>query len=206
MSKQNKNRMYENPVMEFLSISGPKMMIAYHLINISALLIIGIMTLYIENSGLLLIGFFLSGVSMWSITEYIMHRFIFHFERDYKIVKAFHYAMHGYHHEKPNDVNRLFMPPVPSTLILLLFFGLFYILIGRYAWIFLSGFELGYLLYALIHYSIHTRKAPTLLKSLWQHHILHHYKTPEKAYGVSSRLWDRVFRTMPDNQMKNNDL
>lgn len=202
MSAQKKYKMYENPIMEFLSISGPKMMITYHLIIICTLLIIGIRTLYPANSWLLLIGIFVSGLIIWSITEYIMHRFIFHFERDNKIVKAFHFAMHGYHHEKPNDENRLFMPPVPATLFLLVFFALFYLIIGVYAWIFLPGFELGYLLYSFIHYSIHTRKAPMPLKDLWHHHILHHYKTPEKAYGVSSRFWDRVFRTMPEDQMK----
>jgi hypothetical protein len=30
MSAQKKYKMYENPIMEFLSISGPKMMITYY--------------------------------------------------------------------------------------------------------------------------------------------------------------------------------
>jgi len=46
MSTQKKNKIDENPIMGFLLISRPKMMITYHLIIISALLIIGIRTLY----------------------------------------------------------------------------------------------------------------------------------------------------------------
>ncbi|MDZ7659917.1 sterol desaturase family protein [Fodinibius sp.] len=31
----------------------------------------------------------------------------------------------------------------------------------------------------------------------YRHHTLHHYKYPDKAFGVSTTLWDRVFGTMP---------
>jgi sterol desaturase/sphingolipid hydroxylase (fatty acid hydroxylase superfamily) len=31
-----------------------------------------------------------------------------------------------------------------------------------------------------------------------QQHMHHHFKTPNKRFGVSSPLWDYVFGTMPD--------
>jgi hypothetical protein len=31
--------------------------------------------------------------------------------------------------------------------------------------------------------------------------MLHHYKTPNERYGVSSPTWDVVFRTMPEEGM-----
>ncbi|MGB3618930.1 MAG: sterol desaturase family protein, partial [Catalinimonas sp.] len=32
---------------------------------------------------------------------------------------------------------------------------------------------------------------------LWVHHSIHHFKDDERAFGVSSPLWDWVFGTMP---------
>ncbi len=34
-------------------------------------------------------------------------------------------------------------------------------------------------------------------KYLWRHRSLHHYKHPDKAFGVSNTFWDSVFGTMP---------
>jgi sterol desaturase/sphingolipid hydroxylase (fatty acid hydroxylase superfamily) len=36
------------------------------------------------------------------------------------------------------------------------------------------------------------------MKPLWRNHHLHHYKDEGKGFGVSTTLWDRVFRTMFD--------
>jgi sterol desaturase/sphingolipid hydroxylase (fatty acid hydroxylase superfamily) len=33
------------------------------------------------------------------------------------------------------------------------------------------------------------------------HHVLHHYHDPEKGYGVSSPLWDYVFRTVDPTEV-----
>jgi len=33
-------------------------------------------------------------------------------------------------------------------------------------------------------------------------HAIHHYKYPEKAFGVSSPLWDFVFGTLPRTKQK----
>lgn len=198
MSTKPRLRMYNNPIMELLSQSGPKLMITFHLILISIQIYYGLSVLQSDNSLFKLFLVFATGIIFWSLAEYLLHRKLFHLEGNTKMIKAFHYAMHGYHHEQPNDANRLFMPPVPASLFLSLFFGLFYMIIGKFVWFFMPGFELGYLMYSFIHYSIHTHKAPRLLQQLWHHHIIHHYKEPDKAYGVSSRFWDRVFRTLPD--------
>lgn len=191
--------MFKNPVMELLSISGPKMMVTYHLIVISAVLGIGFYKLLPDGYSVWqILGVFFGAIFVWSIAEYFMHRYLFHYVNDNKYVKGFHYAMHGYHHEQPNDTNRLFMPPVPASLFLLAFFGIFYLIMGKFAWAFLPGFEFGYLMYSFTHYSIHTRKAPKGREKLWHNHLIHHYKEPEKAFGVSSIMWDKVFHTLPE--------
>jgi sterol desaturase/sphingolipid hydroxylase (fatty acid hydroxylase superfamily) len=130
-----------------------------------------------------------------------MHRFLFHFKRENRLINAFHYAMHGHHHKNPSDKNHMFMPPAPAFIFIMLFFGLFYLLMGNFTFYFLPGFEIGYLIYSLIHYSVHNHVASKgFMKYLWIHHAKHHYQTPEKAFGVSSTLWDFVFNTMPKNE------
>jgi dihydroceramide fatty acyl 2-hydroxylase len=34
-------------------------------------------------------------------------------------------------------------------------------------------------------------------KYLKRYHMMHHFKTPQARYGVSSPVWDVVFRTKP---------
>lgn len=189
--------MYDNPVLEVLSMSGPKMMIVFHVIVAAAFLYGGFQQVPSISVPTLLLLFF-SGLLFWTFTEYIMHRYVFHWVGHSKLGKAFHYAMHGYHHDHPTDYNRLFMPPVPAALFLGAFFGVFYLLLGSYAWFFTPGFEIGYLLYAMVHYAVHTKVNLPFLAPLSLHHDLHHFRSPDKAYGVSSRFWDRVFGTLPE--------
>lgn len=183
--------------MELLSKSGPIMMTVFHALVIGATLSYGYsLNDEIHSIGTIALIFFLGFIS-WSLGEYTMHRFLFHIESKNRFVKSFHYAMHGYHHRFPNDIKRLFMPPVPALLFLSIFFGMFYLLIGSYAWYFLPGFEFGYLVYSFVHYSIHKKGLVKYFKGLGHHHIVHHYKAPEKAFGVSTTFWDRIFKTMP---------
>jgi len=61
-----------------------------------------------------------------------------------------------------------------------------------------AAFMTGYLAYDLIHYATHHWPMKSGIgKFLTQYHLKHHYKTPDARYGVSSPLWDKVFRTMP---------
>jgi len=192
MAQKTNYRMYDNIFLEILSLSSPWVMIPFHLTVISLQLFIGL------NKDIHLgFGLFLFGVFSWSLAEYVMHRWLFHLELKHSLVKAFHFAMHGYHHKEPRDTNRLYMPPIPALLFLGVFWVLFSLFFGQGAWFFLAGFELGYLFYSTVHFLVHTRKAPKYFTWLWHHHLIHHYKEPERAYGVSSRFWDRIFRTMP---------
>lgn len=149
---------------------------------------------------------FLVGLITWSLFEYLLHRYLFHLsETAFKGSARLTYILHGVHHEYPNDAQRTLMPFVPKVLFSLVFFGIFYLLLGKFGPFFSAGFIIGYYLYSIIHYSIHRFKAPKMLKSLWTHHHLHHHLHDDKAFGVSSVLWDKVFDTMPpqyDNKPK----
>jgi sterol desaturase/sphingolipid hydroxylase (fatty acid hydroxylase superfamily) len=201
MSAQDQTKMFKNPILELLSKSNPPMMICFHLILTGSFFYIGIRKNIFKSEPLIILGFFALGLITWTLTEYLMHRYVFHFEKENKLIKAFHYAMHGHHHENPKDREHMFMPPLPSFIFVMIFFGLFYILIGQSAFYFLPGFEIGYLIYSLIHFYVHNHVASKgIMKNLWMHHAKHHYQTPEKAFGVSSTFWDWVFNTMPTDK------
>ncbi|HRN79392.1 MAG TPA: sterol desaturase family protein [Ferruginibacter sp.] len=149
---------------------------------------------------------FLAGMFFWSFTEYIMHRFVFHSHPKSERGKRIAYVMHGNHHEFPRDKERLFMPAVPSVLLASIFFSLFYLAMGKFAFSFFPGFMLGYLMYGSMHYAIHAWNPPfKWMKGLWRNHHLHHYKHEDLGFGVSSTLWDHVFGTMFDLKKEKED-
>jgi sterol desaturase/sphingolipid hydroxylase (fatty acid hydroxylase superfamily) len=78
----------------------------------------------------------------------------------------------------------------------------FSLLFGKLTFIFLAGFILGYLVYANIHFYIHLHRPIKRFSFFWRHHSLHHYKYPDKAFGVSSPLWDIIFGTMPPRKQR----
>ena len=154
---------------------------------------------------------FVAGMFCWTLFEYTIHRFVFHFFAESERAKKIIYLIHGNHHEYPRDKERLFMPAVPSLLIASAIFSLMYAI----AWLFNStanvfaffpGFLLGYLMYGSMHYAIHAWNPPfKWMKPLWRNHHLHHYKNVELGFGVSSTLWDHVFGTMFDLKKEKED-
>ena len=61
------------------------------------------------------IGLVAGGWLFWTLTEYWMHRIIFHFEPERGLGARLHWIIHGVHHDHPNDPLRLVMPPSVSV-------------------------------------------------------------------------------------------
>lgn len=157
-------------------------------------------------SGISITFIFSGGFVFWTFFEYVMHRFVFHLVTENPRTKRIAYVMHGNHHEFPRDRQRLFMPAVPSIIISSVVFLFMYVLMGNYSFSFFSGFILGYLLYASMHYAIHAWSPPfKWMKPIWRNHHLHHYKNDDKGFGVSSHLWDKVFGTSFDLRKEKED-
>ena len=136
------------------------------------------------------------GFAIWTLLEYVIHRYAFHYEPKTRIGKQFHFVVHGVHHDYPNDAKRLVMPPAVSIPLAIIFYGLFIFLFGCTAAAIWGGFAGGYVCYDSIHYAIHhfpMKSSP--LNRLKQHHLRHHYHDDHSGYGVSSPLWDYIFRT-----------
>ncbi len=141
---------------------------------------------------------FAAGFTFWTFAEYILHRFLFHYQPKSTIGKRIHFIIHGVHHDYPNDAKRLVMPPLLAAILALPFYFLFHAIFGNTVvfYSFSAGFLTGYLTYEMMHYTLHHAniKHP-IFKKLKQHHMIHHFQEPEKGFGVSSKLWDIVFKT-----------
>lgn len=141
---------------------------------------------------------FFGGFFFFTFIEYLMHRYLYHLPATSPKKEKFVYTMHGVHHDYPKDKSRLAMPPMISLILATIFFIIYRSLMGDYVFGFLAGFLMGYTAYLSIHYSIHAFNVPkNFLKVLWHHHSIHHYRESDRAFGVSSPLWDVVFGTMP---------
>ncbi len=146
---------------------------------------------------------------VWTLVEYLMHRFIFHYHPRTERLQRAVFLFHGVHHAQPLCKTRLVMPPAMSVPLSFLFFGLFYlvlvVLAGARAWFLpaFAGFVLGYLIYDLLHYGLHHGrfKGGYLAMCRFQH-MQHHGTCPAMRYGVSSPLWDYVFGTMPEERFR----
>jgi sterol desaturase/sphingolipid hydroxylase (fatty acid hydroxylase superfamily) len=141
--------------------------------------------------------YFGSGFLVWTATEYLLHRFIFHYYPSSEWGKRIHFIFHGVHHDYPRDKMRLVMPPSASIPLASLFYYLFSLFVsGATLYAFFPGFLLGYLVYDILHYAMHHYNFKSgIMKRIKQHHMLHHYQDPHKGFGVSSSLWDEVMRT-----------
>ena len=141
--------------------------------------------------------FFIIGLAVWTSTEYIMHRFIFHYHPTSEFGKKIHFIFHGVHHDYPRDKMRLVLPPSVSIPLATAFYFLFAsFLAPQLLFAFFPGFLLGYLIYDMLHYAMHHHNFKSgIMKKVKQHHMLHHYQDPNKGFGVSSSLWDIILRS-----------
>jgi len=195
IKNKGQGRLFQSEYMEMMTKTHPLVIFSIYLPVIFFLLYYGYA--YFSFSSLKIIGLFLAGVLTWTLFEYTMHRFVFHFVTENPRLKKIVYTIHGVHHEYPRDRERLFMPPIPSLIIATLLFTVMYGAMSWQALAFFPGFLVGYLAYGSMHYAIHAYTPPKGLKALWRNHHLHHYKYPELGFGVSSVIWDHVFRTIP---------
>lgn len=142
---------------------------------------------------------FLLGLFLWTFAEYVSIRFVFHSTTLNYIFKNSFLDFHHHHHLHPKDKKFLFIPLPLAALIFIIGPGFGFLLAGNHAVPAVAGFLAGYLLFTILHYSEHHYDSSQIpfLKPLWQNHFLHHNLYPDKAFGVTTQWWDKVFGTMP---------
>jgi len=167
-----------------------------------------IVLLFVTGAGRLglleALAYALGGYAFWTLTEYWLHRVVFHFEPEEGLGARLHWMIHGVHHDHPNDPLRLVMPPSASVPLALLFYGLFVLALGPEAATgFGAGFLAGYLAYDMIHYHVHHHRPTTWAgRKLRELHMRHHFQDDETGFGVSAPWWDVVFRTQPHRRAR----
>lgn len=195
VSKKNESvRMFKSDFMEFFSHVHPATPLVLYLPVVAYMLYAAFGPSRL--SILAVAGLFVLGVLIWTLLEYIIHRWIFHYEPETAIGKKLHFIVHGVHHDYPNDGRRLVMPPAVSIPLAIVFWLLFAVTLGRFAPAVSAGFGFGYICYDSIHYAIHHFPMKRGI-GLWlkQYHLRHHFHDDHAGYGVSNPLWDHVFRT-----------
>ncbi len=128
------------------------------------------------------------GLGLWTLGEYFLHRFPYH------IIKGPLSVGHGLHHDQPKA-----LLGVPWYLTAVVLVGLFY---GLSSWfskesvgVVMGSFWLGYIGYCLVHHSVHHWNFNnSIFKELRRHHLVHHVHA-DYNLGITTKFWDKVFRT-----------
>lgn len=195
--KRTTCRMFDTPLIEFFSRINPLSPFAFWLP------VMGLLSYWVVAGGMA-VGLFtllvVAGWLAWTLAEYLLHRYVFHFVGPTGWMRRFHFIAHGVHHDFPQDAQRLVMPlgvSIPLGLLFFLFADLF--LARPVACALLVGFGGGYLIYDGVHYFTHHLKARSRIgKFLKRYHMVHHHAGVEGLFGVSQPIWDYVFGTQHD--------
>lgn len=154
-----------------------------------------------EHTGSQVIQLFANGLVLWTIYEYLFHRFAFHMERalpDHPVAFTLHFLMHGVHHFLPMDRYRLVMPPLLlASLSVPVVTFLVWLLDWSVTCGLLAGTYTGYIIYDMMHYYFH--HGPSIagyLARMKRYHMDHHYVDPNLGFGVSNMTWDAFFDTL----------
>jgi len=141
------------------------------------------------------------GLFMWTLMEYLLHRFLFHLDKylpNNRVALTLHFLLHGIHHYLPMDRLRLVMPPTLFIILATPFWRFAHTIIW-YNWYAATaafcGGIFGYICYDLTHYFLHHRTLPSYWRELKKYHLQHHFMDYENGFGVTSRFWDRIFGT-----------
>jgi hypothetical protein len=213
-------RMFGSDLLERLSHVHPAVPHVLYLPVITVMLVLAVRA---GQRPLEIAGLVAGGALVWSLLEYVIHRFVFHpppwIEDETRAITAslppaqavipalpswrhkFYFLVHGVHHDYPNDSGRLVMPPSVSIPLAVIFYALFQWLIGPLTPAAFAGLVGGYLAYDTTHYLTHHSPGKTALgRYQKKRHFRHHYYDSTRNFGVSSPLWDVIWGTMGRNR------
>lgn len=153
------------------------------------------------SSSLIEAAYWAFGFFLWSLIEYLMHRFMFHLDEwlpDNRVGLTLHFLLHGIHHYLPMDKYRLVMPPALFLALATPFWKLAHT-IFYWSWhaavAAYCGGVFGYICYDMTHYFLHHQNLPLWYRELKKYHLAHHFLDYELGFGVTSKFWDQVFGT-----------
>ena len=143
------------------------------------------MTAFVVSFGAGLVG--------WTLLEYAIHFWLGHLPRGRILISSEHLKHHRdilYFTPRPLKIRGA----VPVLAVLLLAVGG---MCGLPAGLgFVTAVSIGWVAYEHLHQSIHVR-GPRNAYTRWatRHHLSHHFGRPNRNHGVTTPIWDVVFRT-----------
>lgn len=140
-----------------------------------------------------LIASALAGLLLWTLLEYLLHRFVFHA----RVLGERLGREHLHHHAAVNWFAPWWTKLLLAAPILGALAGAGALLVGAPGAALAGGTLLGWLVYEWLHRRIHVA-APRSAYARWAraHHLSHHFGRPHRNHGVSTPLWDWVFGTL----------
>jgi len=187
-------QMFNHPFLEWFTGTRPRTLVLIYLPVSAYFVWAGVVAGWSPLVSSLLFG---GGIVLWTAIEYLLHRFVFHLTPRGRLGVLFAYLIHGVHHAFPEDRRRWLMPPIVTVPVAVVLSFVLRLVVGTASAPLFAGAVFGYLAYDLLHYACHAGslrgRVPRYLR---QHHLTHHFRTPEIQFGVSSPLWDRVFGTL----------
>lgn len=135
----------------------------------------------------------LAGAAAWTLLEYLIHRFLGH---------RWPGNPFGVEHVRHHATTHYFAPSlkkaaVAAPVILALGAALAWPLGAAGAAACAGGLGAMYVLYEVVHRRAHTH-GPRGAYGRWlrRHHFHHHFHAPHLNHGVTTPVWDVVFRTL----------
>ena len=139
-----------------------------------------------------------AGIFYWTLIEYVLHRFVFHWVQAKEPWKTLASGLHMAHHKDTEVKDLIIAPPLVS----LIFSSFIFISLCALTWdyrlalLVLAGVFFGYILYEWAHYGSHKfQPKNAMLRYLKAYHLRHHFKHPHGTFGVTTPMWDYVFGT-----------
>jgi sterol desaturase/sphingolipid hydroxylase (fatty acid hydroxylase superfamily) len=156
----------------------------------------------VSGAPLTVIAVVLGGLFYWTLLEYILHRWMLHWEPEkpaYKLIRRC-FPSHRSHHDHPANERKNIKLQIRITVGLVAVHTAFLVLLGMpLAWSLAlnAGILLGYQAYEYVHVACHhLPMRPWYPRLLKRHHGIHHHRDETVNFGVTTTIWDHVFRTV----------
>lgn len=133
------------------------------------------------------------GLALWTLLEYVLHRFAGHANWLGRLVRKEHFT----HHATPDYFAPFARKLVLAVPVLGAISAIGWLIVGVEGIAVGAGVAVGWTFYEALHKATHVR-GPRNAYGEWarRHHLHHHFQSPKANHGVTSPLWDWVFGTL----------
>jgi len=144
------------------------------------------------------------GWFVWTLFEYIFHRWLLHHMKYRLLRKIFWQGLHREHHmyrQMQDPDHHGIHVAISLPVILSVVAAVAVSADGGFALAIAAGWVLGYCSYEALHWLFHSgepdaaEEGVNLFRSLWDAHTVHHLRRADTNYGFVTMFWDRRFGT-----------